>query len=167
MSAAVMGLAVGYVLLAAVLVVMCLATRYHWLLKAVLVVAVSALYVVNAKSLKGLLGWPITDPLPSAFRLLSAQVYEPDKLTDSKGVIYFWLVPTETRVGWSRPRAYEMPYDAELHAKIVKAKSQMQNGVPQLGQVGEASGMIDPQAPGKVDLSIDFYDMPSGALPDK
>ena len=168
MSLALVGLVAGYVLLAALLTALCLATRYHWLIKAAAIVLVSVFYVATAKSMKGLLGWPISEELPSRFRLVSAQVYEPDKLTDAKGVIYFWLVPMGERIGWSRPRAYELPYDADLHAKIVKSRSKMDNGIPQMGQVNDAEGIINPQVPpGQVARSVDFYDMPAGALPDK
>ncbi len=162
------GIIVGYVLLAALLAFFCLSARQHWLIKAAMVGVVSAFYIFTAQSVKGLLGWPTGEELPDRFRLVSSQVYEPDKLTESEGVIYLWVTYMDDRVGLSRPRGFKLPYDADLHSRLVKAKSKMASGIPQMGQVANSEGRTNTQTtPGQTETAVDFYDIPIGALPDK
>ena len=39
----------------------------------------------------GIIGWPTNEPLPDRFRLISAQIYEPNALINSEGAIYLWV----------------------------------------------------------------------------
>jgi len=160
-----MGLA--YTLLGGLLLLMLMKTSYHWGIKATMVVIVSAFYVINIQSLQGVLGWPIKKEMPKNFRLISSQVYEPNKLTSSKGKIYLWVASTDKRAGLTRPRAFELVYTSDLHSKLVKAKRQMQNGIPQIGQLTNLEMDTKQKALGEAAQNVEFYDMPASALPDK
>ena len=45
-------------------------------------------YVLTYKSFKNLLGWPSSESLPDRFRLVAAQIYEPNALINSEGAIF-------------------------------------------------------------------------------
>ena len=167
MNIASLGMGLAYTALGALLLFMVLKTRHHWGIKALLVVAVSAFYVINFQSVQAMLGWPIKSSLPENFRLISSQVYEPNKLTSSKGKIYLWIAPTTERAGLTRPRGFELPYDSDMHSKLVKAKRQMQSGIPQLGQLTNLDISSQQKALGEAAQNVEFYDMPASALPDK
>ena len=57
-------LAIVYALLAFLLLVLCLGTRWRWSLKVALVLVVSGFYLISYQSLRGMSGWPADDELP-------------------------------------------------------------------------------------------------------
>ena len=73
-----------YVLIGFLLIVFNLRTNFHWLIKATMIVIVTLFYVLTYKSFKNLLGWPSSELLPDRFRLVAAQIYEPNALTYAK-----------------------------------------------------------------------------------
>ena len=60
-------LGIAYALLAFLLLCLCLATRWHWAVKAVMVVVVSAFFLLHNQVLRGIAGWPADDALPPPF----------------------------------------------------------------------------------------------------
>lgn len=129
------GLIVSYAALAVLLLVMVLYTRFHWAIKAAVVVLVSVYLPVSYFSLVGILGWPTYGKLPDRFRLVGAEVYEPDKAQGTPGEIYLWVTALSERAGRTTPRAYKLPYSPVLHSKISDAEKGMNSGVEQMGEV--------------------------------
>ncbi len=129
------GLIVSYTLLAVLLLVMILYSRFHWGLKAVVVILVSLYFPVSYFSLVSLLGWPATLKLPDRFRLVAAEVYEPDKAQGTPGEIYLWVSSLSENAGRVTPRAYKIPYSPTLHSKLEEAKKGLKAGVEQMGEI--------------------------------
>jgi hypothetical protein len=122
-------------LLAVLLLAMVLYSRIHWGIKVAIVVLVSAFYPVNYFSLTSLLGWPAGTKLPDRFRLVAAEIYEPDKAQGSPGEIYLWVTSLSENAGRAAPRAYKIPYSPTLHTKLEEAKKGLVNGVGEMGEV--------------------------------
>ena len=97
------GLIVSYTLLAVLLLAMLLYSRIHWGIKAVIVALVSTFYPISYFSLMTLLGWPTATKLPDRFRLVAAEVYEPDKSQGSPGEIYLWVTSLSENAGRTAP----------------------------------------------------------------
>lgn len=129
------GLIVSYTVLAVLLLAMLLYSPFHWGVKAVVVVLVTAFYPISYVSLVDLLGWPTGTRLPDRFRLVAAQVYEPDKTQGTPGEIYLWVTALSDNAGRSTPRAYKISYSAALHGKLDEAEKGLKNGTEQMGEV--------------------------------
>lgn len=173
MTTAILAVVASYVVLALLVLVMILYSRFHWILKAGVVVLVSAFYPVSYLAFMALLGWPTEQRLPDRFRLVAAQVYEPDKQRATTGAIYLWATDLSTRAGRVTPRAYELPYSVTLHERVVEASKQLQKGVPQMGEVEEeeASGkpfdVTDLSRAAAISTNITFYALSDIVLPEK
>lgn len=129
------GLIVSYTMLAVLLLVMILYSRFHWGIKAAVVVLVSTFYPISYFALVDLLGWPTGTTLPDRFRLIAAEVYEPDKARGSRGEIYLWVTSLSKNAGLSTPRAFKIPYSPALHNKLEEAKKGLKNGIAEMGEV--------------------------------
>lgn len=86
--------------------------------------------------LPDLKGWPAEISIPDKSRIIALTIVEPDKA--DPGAFYFWcdikpdnLQSTRnlfnpykrfTYTGAIEPRAYKMPYDRELHKKLLEAQ---------------------------------------------
>ena len=81
----------GYVILAFLLLIFSMRTSFHWFLKATMIVVLTFFYITTYKSFNDLLGWPTKDSLPDRFRLIAAQIYEPNIVINSEGSIYIWI----------------------------------------------------------------------------
>ncbi|MEO0423314.1 MAG: hypothetical protein AAF184_13305 [Pseudomonadota bacterium] len=137
-------------------------------------VAVSALlFVFCVASYHGwrqVSGWPAPQVLPEQFLLLSSWVREPDEKTNTQGGIDLWVVTVTDDGPAVHPRAYELPYNTELHQSIEAAERRMGQGRLQMGRriiedgrrtnVGAVRLAPDQQL-------IEFYDVPDPALPEK
>ena len=95
-----------YVLIGFLLVIFNLRTSFHWLIKAVMIVLVTFFYVLTYNSFKNLLGWPSSESLPDRFRLVAAQIYEPNALINSEGAIFLWVTDMNDLAGLGTPRSF-------------------------------------------------------------
>lgn len=129
------GIIVSYTLLAVLLLVMILYTRFHWGIKAGVVVLVSMFYSLSYVSLVNLLGWPTSEHLPDHFRLVAAEIYEPDKAQGTPGEIYLWVTSLDENAGRTTPRAFKIPYSPTLHSKLDEATKGLKNGTAQMGEI--------------------------------
>ncbi|MFA5958193.1 hypothetical protein [Hyphomicrobium sp.] len=125
----ILGLALAYATLGALLLIAVTRGNLPWRAKAGAIVATSALYVVVFFRLQGLLGWSAYEALPPRFELLWARVVESDIVDNEAGAIYLWV---ETLDDSNRPslvpRAYVLPYSAELAKKVKVAKNELMLG---------------------------------------
>lgn len=166
------GLVAAYVLIALLLIGVNLYSSFSWRAKVLLVVLVSAFYVVTYYSFPPLMGWPTSAELPKRFNLVAIYVEEPDKTTGDPGEIYLWLTDLEKGPARNEPRAYRVPFDGELHAKVVEAGTKMRKGLPQLGElvdkkVGPHARPTDESRGGQKTVDIEFFDLPDPLFPEK
>lgn len=166
------GLITAYILLALLLLSINLYSNWSWQVKAGSIIATAFFYAVTYLSLPPLLGWPTGDDPPSRFRLVGAEIVQPDKATGAKGMIYLWLRNMEDLSAIAAPRAYKLPYSPALHETVVAAKSKMNKGMQQLGEfkLPEDSNIrkVDTfKRAGQKVAAIEFYDLPDPMLPDK
>ena len=110
-----------YVLIGFLLVIFNLRTSFHWLIKVTMIILVTLFYILTYKSFKNLLGWPSSESLPDRFRLVAAQIYEPNALINSEGAIYLWVTDMNDLAGLGTPRSFTIKYSKELHEKISKS----------------------------------------------
>ncbi len=166
------GLVAAYVLVALLLLSINLYSNWSWKVKAGSIVATTLLYVITYLSWPPLLGWPTGDQPPARFRLVAADIVQPDKMTGAEGKVYLWLKDLNDLSGRSRPRSHQLPYSAELHEMVLKAKSKMEKGMPQLGEFKEPLGPDAREVDrltrsGQVSVEVEFYDIPDPLIPDK
>lgn len=172
MNEALLGLSIAYVAVAALLAGLLIFSRWPMWVKLGCILLVSSMYFVNYQSLRGLLGWPTEAQLPSRFLLLASSVTEPDKTTGKQGVIHIWATSLDGDYPADEPRAYELPYEQELHGQLEDALKNMRKGVLQLGEATtvDKEGKQIPRDTSRFaqqQQSLLFYDLPDRKLPEK
>ena len=123
-----------YIILAFLLLLFNLRTNFHWMIKSTMIVLTTLFYILTYDSFKNLIGWPSNDPLPDRFRLVAAQIYEPNALLNSEGSIFLWITDMDDLAGLSTPRSHSLKYNKEVHERVSKALVSLKNGVPQMGE---------------------------------
>jgi len=119
-----------------------------------------------------LLGWPTKDNnIPERFRLVAAHVQEPDKIAGADGAIYLWISDMTSGRNSKIPRAYQLPFNNDLHKKVVVAKAKLNKKLPQLGEISENDNPVaevkDNSQGGQVSVNIEFFDLPDPLFPEK
>ncbi|MEX2516108.1 MAG: hypothetical protein WD572_04220 [Gammaproteobacteria bacterium] len=166
------GLIAAYVLIALLLLSINLYSNWSWRVKAASIVLTTAFYVISYISFPPLFGWPTSEQLPERFRLLAAQVEQPNKTTDDDGGIYLWITQVENLNSAGQPRAYKLPYTDVLHEAVLRADAKLKKGMPQLGEFDETLGSMkaeveDNSKAGVNTVPIVFYDLPDPLFPEK
>lgn len=165
-------LIIAYILLAILLLSLNLRSNWPWPVKAMSIVLVSAFYLITYKSFPPLLGWPTQQTLPERFRVVSAHVDQPNKLTGFDGSIYLWVTEIDDLSKVTKPRAFELPYENELHEKIIQLNAKLTKNILQLGEYKEPEegALLNVEERGRtsqVSAKIQFYDLPDPMFPDK
>ena len=176
------GLVAAYVALAALLLSIAIWNRLAWWIRAGAIVVTAAFFFVSFQSMKNILGWPTTAPLPDRFEILHARIQEPDEAMRVEGAIYVWAMTLpgegpvdaadiykpgaiDTRVGQDQmPRAYRIPYTRFAHEQVNEALIKMQEGVRQIGVTDRRPRKPGEHAP---QSRYSFYDRPDPILPPK
>lgn len=166
------GLVAAYVILAVLLLSINLYSKWRWPVKAVATVVVTGFYVVTYQSIPPLLGWPASQRLPDRFNLVAVYVEEPDKASGDEGAIYLWVTDLEQGFEDVKPRAYAVPFSAELHQQVADASGKLRKGIPQLGETKDAKlgpngRPLDTSQQGQASVSVDFFDLPDPLFPEK
>ena len=166
------GLISAYVLIALLLLSINLYSQISWKLKAISIFVVTGFYIVTYLSIPPMLGWPTSDELPGRFRLVAADVVQPDKETGDKGAIFLWLKDLDDISATGKPRSYEVPYSDGLYELVINAKSKMEKGMPQLGEFKKPDDnnikiVEDLNRVGQESYNIEFYDLPDPLIPEK
>ena len=151
LQTSIIGLSLGYALLAVLLLLAVVRTRLPWPLKAAAVVVTSACYVLVFFRTQGLLGWSAEGPLPERFQLLWVRSVEPNAAQGEPGAIHLWVEALdEDNLPSGVPRAYRRPYSTALARKVEKARTEIAAGHPQGGraaQIGTGDGEAAPGGP--------------------
>ncbi|MCG8379275.1 MAG: hypothetical protein MI865_07360 [Proteobacteria bacterium] len=172
MNQAILGLAFTYVALAALVLTIFLRTRIPAWIKLLCVILVSGFYYMTYHSLQGLLGWPTQQEIPENFQLLASSITEPDETTGEDGRIHIWVNPFIDNKPAPEPRAYDLPYDLELHSSLEAALKKQRRGKVQLGR-SKKMATNDEETPrnltryGQKRQLLEFYDLPVPELPEK
>ena len=165
------GLVAAYILIALLLLSINLYSNWSWKVKACSIVVTTLLYVVTYLSFPPLLGWPTGAPLPERFRLIGADIVQPDKSTGAEGMIYLWLKDMDDLSGRTQPRAYKLTYSAGLHEIVIAAKSKLNKGMQQLGEFKLPADAnireVDTRRGGQKSVQIEFFDLPDPLFPEK
>ncbi len=163
----------GYILIGFLLTLFNLRTNFHWILKSSMIVLTALFYIFTYNSFKDLLGWPSSEKLPERFRLISAQIYEPNAILSSEGEIFLWITNMDNLAGLGEPRSHSLPYNKEVHEKISKALVNLKNGIPQMGEQSDEnkesiiSSITKKEKVIDASTKLNFFDMPNQLLPEK
>jgi hypothetical protein len=137
MTYVILALTASFALLAALLTYLLLLVRIHWVLKLMATVATVAAIPLTFWGVGELRGLPSDSRIPSSFRLLWAEVVEPNTLLGEKGHVYLWLLRLDSdNFPVGVPRAYQLPYSDELQLKVSEAMGMISDGE-------QIQGMID------------------------
>lgn len=170
MNETVIALVAGYAVLASLLLLFCLATKYPVWLKSLAIVLVGGFYVYTYEAMLDMLGWPTHAAMPERFMLLSSWVREPDKKTGDDGSIELWAVALDDEGPAQKPRAYTLGYDERLHQRLDEANRQMRNGLIQIGRAKRRENdaeAADSQRFADARQRIEFAALPDPELPEK
>ena len=129
MTFTILSLTAAYALVAALLAYVLLLSRLHWFFKALATVATVVLIPLTFNSIGELRGLPSDGPIPFSFRMLWAEVTEPNPLQREKGNVFLWLQTLDTNnFPLGQPRAYELPYSDDLKIKVSDAMGKIAQG---------------------------------------
>ena len=163
-------LSVVYARLAVLLLCLCLATRWHWAVKAAMVVLVSGFYAFSHTTLQGVSGWPTEAELPKRFMLLAAVFDEPSPARGHAGAIYIWVNPMKDHQPLDMPRVHKLPYEKDLHRILGDGMKKAREGNSQMGTtepVRGPGGFAWLRPAGNDKLQIKLSDVPRAQLPEK
>ena len=183
----------AFILLAAVLCLLLIGSKWQWWQKLALIVIVPTFGLVVWHAIGSYKGWP-TDSEPHRKALVFwIMVREPD-LDGDPGAIYLWLRSFDDQVEarfnpldyisrGGEPRAYVLPYSRLRHKRADKARNMLKDGRPVVidftkrggsgdTEGGEGDGEGEPGGPGGYgveDGRQDFqvYDLPPPQPPQK
>lgn len=169
-SSQLLTLGVLYALLAFLLLVLCLATRWPVWVKLVSIALVSGFYVLAQQTFTGVSGWPSVDRLPPKFVFLSAVFDEPVPARGHDGAIFLWVHPVEGGKLVEMPRAYRLAYQKDLRGILEDGMKKARDGNAQMGTTTPRrgpSGSTWLRPSGNQDLEIRLSDVPRAQLPEK
>ena len=164
-SPPVLALLGAYALLVLLLANVLFATRLPWAAKLLAIGLGAGLFAFTWQTLPQLAGWPSRALPPERFNLAALEVQEPDKSGANKGVIYLWVTRLASNTAEVVPRAYELPYSAELQLKLTAASTKLRKRMPQLGETVPGKASTTGHGPANIDLN--FYDMPDPLFPER
>jgi hypothetical protein len=132
----ILSLTAAYALVAALLVYVLLLSRLHWFFKALATVATVVLIPLTFNGIGELRGLPSDGPIPLSFRMLWAEVTEPDPLQHEKGNVFLWLQTLDAKnFPLGQPRAYQLPYSDDLQIKVKEAMGKIAQGQEIQGEI--------------------------------
>ncbi|MGH8598029.1 MAG: hypothetical protein ACREXT_15345 [Gammaproteobacteria bacterium] len=170
MNETILALIAGYVLLAALLVALCLYTRFSGWIKTAAILATGMFFFLTYGALRDVLGWPAYSALPERFMLLASWITEPDKIAGTGGAIEVWAVTVRDDGPAAKPRAYTLAYDEELHQALDEANRQIRNGMIQIGHAERRerdAGLTKSARFADVRQRLEFSNLPDPELPEK
>jgi len=129
MTFTILSLTAAYALVASLLAYLLLLSQLHWLFKGLATVATVALIPLTFHGVGELRGLPSDGPIPSSFRMLWAEIVEPNLLQGEDGRVFLWLQALDSEnypVG--QPRAYRLPFSEDLRVKISEALGEIAQG---------------------------------------
>lgn len=103
-------------------------------IKLALIAGMGAFYAAVFFLSQSLVGWAAASVVPERFQVLWTRVVEPNPSRQSEGAIYLWVEELdEHNIPSGAPRAFIVPYSAELADKVTTAQAEIKKGNPQGG----------------------------------
>lgn len=171
MNSVIVLLIAAYVFLLALVVLVLTHGRLHWLFKLLLVIVAAGFYLLSYQGWKQSQGWPSTNDLPAKFLLHASVIEEPDVEAGMEGRIFVWLSGLQDNFPAGEPRAYELPYDKQIHASLEQALRNQRQGNLQIGvtenQRNNPNSPLELQLSGEDIPMLKFNNLPDPALPEK
>jgi len=128
----------AYALVAALLLLILLATRLPFTLKALATVATCGMIVWTYQAIGELRGLPTDSEPPARFKLHWARVVEPNMLMKEKGHVFLWLEELdELNFPIGLPRAYALAYNPDLVKKVQVAMGKIMDGEEVSGNISD------------------------------
>lgn len=142
---------VAFILLAAVLCLLLIGSKWKWWQKLVLIVVVPGFGLVLWGALGSYKGWPTADHLPERSLVYHSLIREPEPKTNDPGAIYLWLVdldktvdtgmnPLEYAPPDGEPRAHRLPYTRKMHEALQIVTAMGAAGHPAVLDIGGKNG---------------------------
>jgi hypothetical protein len=132
----ILSLTAAYALVAALLAYVLLLARLHWFFKVLATLATAVLIPLTFNGIGELRGLPSDGPIPTSFRMLWAQVSEPNPLQHEKGNVFLWLQTLDAgNFPVGQPRAYQLPYSDDLKIKVGEAMGKIAQGEQVQGKI--------------------------------
>lgn len=129
MTFTILTLTAAYALVASLLAYLLLLSRLHWVFKGLATLSVVALVPLTFFGVGELRGLPSDGDIPDSFRMLWAQVVEPNPVQGEKGKVYLWLQALDgDNYPTGLPRAYQLPYSDDLKIKVSEAMGDISQG---------------------------------------
>ncbi|MGY9032346.1 MAG: hypothetical protein ACKVIA_08980 [Rhodobacterales bacterium] len=129
MTFTILSLTAAIALVTSLLAYLLLLSRLHWLFKALATVATVALVPLTLHGVGELRGLPSDGPIPTSFRMLWAEIVEPNMLQGENGRVFLWLQALDRdNFAAGQPRAYQLPYSEDLRVKISQAMGDIAQG---------------------------------------
>lgn len=136
MTFTILTLTAAYALVASLLAYLLLLARLHWLFKAAATLSVVALIPLTFVGVGELRGLPSDGDIPDSFRMLWAQVVEPNPLRGEDGHVFLWVQRLDAEnFPLGQPRAYQLPYSQDLEIKVNEAMGKIAQGEDIQGRV--------------------------------
>lgn len=136
MTFTILSLTAAYAFVAAMLTYLLLVSRLHWVFKALATAASVALIPLTFLGVGELRGLPSDGQIPGSFRMLWAQVIEPNPVQGEKGHVFLWLQTLDAdNYPVGQPRAYRLPYSDDLKIKVSDAMGKIAEGQEIQGKV--------------------------------
>lgn len=136
MTFTIVSLAAAYALVVALLAYLLLLSQLHWVFKALATVATVALIPLTFNGIGELRGLPTDGPIPFSFRMLWAEVIEPNPLKGEKGNVFLWLQTLDdANFPIDQPRAYQLAYSDDLKIKVSEAMGKIAQGEKIQGKI--------------------------------
>ncbi len=132
MTAAILGLSAGFILVLVIVLLLLFKTALDWRLKLLAVVVSTGFYWIQYAALLEYGGWPSVDALPDEFVLIASHVREPNPSQGDEGIMYWWV--RESGNPDQPPRVYELPYRSELHESSEKVVQEQKQGTQYVGR---------------------------------
>ncbi len=147
MTFTILSLTAAYALVAALLAYVLLLARLHWFFKALATVATAALIPLTFNGIGELRGLPSDGPIPTSFRMLWAEVTEPNPLQHDKGDVFLWLQTLDAEnFPLGQPRAYQLPYSDDLKVKVGDAMAKIAQGQQVEGKIDSKKALPEATA---------------------
>ena len=166
-------LVVAYVFLLAMLLLVVTHGRLPVVAKFALVLVAVGFYWLSYQGWKQAQGWPASASLPDKFLLHASVIEEPNQEKGTSGRVFIWASNLKGSKPEGEPRAYEIPYDREVHTALEDALRNQRNGNVQIGtkegtkHAAEGSAPVVIRQLGEVHDKLTFTGLPDPALPEK
>jgi len=173
-----MSLILSFLVLITAVLWFVIGSKGSWFVKFIFITVAIFVALGTSYSLENLKGWPTTETIPDKFQVYWVVIDEPNKKSGDVGGIYMWLgdrSETSDDFVWQdpfrkfliedfdKPRAFEIPYDFDLHMNLDAMLPIFKAGI---GVGGELEKKIDTSEQTPMGNFV-FYPLPPSSPPDK